>query len=182
VSIRDNAVFADVGAFDGDTIGQFVSFIGGNFRAVYAFEPDARNLKTLRKWLSDMPEETRSRIHVFDRAVAEAEYEVSFQSGAGASSTAGGGAETIKCVALDQVLPEPPDCIKYDIEGFELLGLTGTRNIIAEKRPVLIVCAYHLQNHIWRIPLLVHSFNQHYKFYLRPHGQIWETVCYAIPA
>lgn len=182
IEIGDNAIFADVGAFDGDTIGQFVSFTRGKFRSVYAFEPDARNLSALRDRLSAMPEETRSRIHVFDRAVAEAEYEVSFQGGAGVSSTVGGGAEIIKCVALDQALPEPPNCIKYDIEGFELLGLSGTRKIIAEKRPVLVVCAYHLQNHIWRIPLLIHSFNQNYKFYLRPHGQIWETVCYAIPA
>jgi FkbM family methyltransferase len=180
-SLGDDAIFADAGAFDGDTIEQFVSFTGGRFRAIYAFEPDSRNLSSLRKRLKAMPHEMQSRIHVFDRAVAEAQYEVSFHGGDGASSAPGSGAESVSCVALDQVLPERPHCIKYDIEGFELLGLTGTRKIIAENRPVLVVCAYHLQNHIWQIPLRIHSFNRNYRFYLRPHGQIWETVCYAVP-
>ena len=106
---------------------------------------------------------------------------MSFSAGAGPSSAPGVGVDTVHCVALDAVLPEPPDFIKYDIEGFELLGLRGSRRLISENCPSLAVCAYHTQSHIWEIPLLIHSFNPDYKFYLRPHGQIWETICYAIP-
>lgn len=54
--------------------------------------------------------------------------------------------------------------------------------LIAGAQPTLIVCAYHLQDHLWKIPLLIHSISPDYKFYLRAHGQSWETVCYAVPA
>jgi len=181
ISFHDRLVFVDAGAFNGDTLAQFVSATNSQFRAAYAFEPDARNLQSLKLRLSGMPEPVRSRIHAFGYAVADKECEISFQGGSGASSTAGSGDETVRCVALDNVLPDAPDLIKYDVEGFELLALSGTRQLIAREKPALVVCAYHLQDHIWRIPLLIHSFNRDYRFYLRPHGQIWETVCYAIP-
>jgi hypothetical protein len=45
----------------------------------------------------------------------------------------------------------------------------------------LAVCVYHVQNHLWKLPLLIHSLNPGYRFYLRPHGQVWETICYAVP-
>lgn len=176
-----HTVFADAGAFDGDTLEQFVSFTDGSFRAAYAFEPDAQNLRVLRARVDAMPGQIRARIHVFENAVAESEYEMPFQSGAGEGSSLGSGKDRVRCVALDDVLPEPPDLIKYDIEGFELQGLCGSRRLIAEHTPSLAVCAYHLQDHLWRIPLLIHSINPSYRFYLRPHGQIWETVCYAVP-
>mgnify|MGYP001548377531 CR=1 FL=1 len=182
IRLKRDAVFVDAGAFNGDTIAQFVSFVSGQFRAAYAFEPDQHNLKALEERLSAMPKDIRSRIHIYERAVSDRDYEISFQGGVGASSSSGPGSETVRCVALDTILPEVPDFIKYDIEGFELSGLAGTRQLITEKQPALAVCAYHIQDHIWRIPLLIQSFSQKYRFYLRPHGQIWETVCYAIPA
>lgn len=182
ISLKRDAIFVDAGAFDGDTIAQFVSFTKGQFRAVYAFEPDSQNLHALRERLRAMPGNIRARIIVSQAAVAEKECELSFRGGAGASSSPGTGTETVHCVALDHALPEAPDFIKYDIEGFELLGLTGTRQLIANTRPALAVCAYHIQDHLWRIPQLIHSFNQGYHYFLRSHGQIWETVCYAIPA
>ncbi len=181
ICLKHDSVFVDAGAFDGDTLEQFVSFTGGQFRAAYAFEPDPRNLQALRRRISEMSEDIGSRIRVFECAVAEDEYEMSFKGGDGASSMAGAGNESVRCVALDRALSEVPDLIKYDIEGFELLGLSGTRKVITEKPPALAVCVYHLQDHLWRIPLLIHSFHRGYRFYLRPHGQIWETVCYAIP-
>jgi hypothetical protein len=70
--------------------------------------------------------------------------------------------------------------MKFDIEGFELLGLSGSRRLIAENTPALAVCAYHVQNHLWEVPMAIHSLNGAYRLYLRPHGQIWETVCYGV--
>ena len=180
VRLKQNAVFVDAGAFDGDTFAQFVEFCGGKFRAAYLFEPDRGNLLSLQKRLSAMPEAIRDRVHVLPSAVAEDTYDVSFHGGSGPSSAPGAGREVVHCVSLDHALPEPPDLIKYDIEGFELLALNGTRLIIKEHQPTLAVCAYHIQDHIWQIPLLIKSIHPGYRFYLRPHGQIWETVCYAV--
>lgn len=176
-----DAVFADAGAFDGDTFAGFVEFTGGHFRKAFLFEPDRKNVEAIVNRLSTMTEQMRSRVQIIDSAVAEKEYDISFSGGAGLSSAPGPGSEVVHCVSLDQALTETPSFIKYDIEGFELLGLEGARRVISETTPNLAVCAYHTQSHLWQIPLFIHSINPNYKYYLRPHGQIWETVCYAIP-
>jgi FkbM family methyltransferase len=175
------AVFVDAGAFDGDTLAGFVAYTSGQFRAAYAFEPDPHNMLALRERVQDMPDEIRGRIHAFEQAVAGQQAQVPFEGGSGASSCLGQGDMSVSCVALDDTIPEPPHFIKYDIEGSELLGLCGTRRWVSAAQPSLAVCAYHLQEHIWQIPLLIHSFHPGYRYYLRPHGQIWETVCYAVP-
>ena len=181
IRLQPGAVFVDAGAFDGDTLAGFVSYTAGKFRAAYAFEPDPQNIHALKQRVCAMPDEIRGRIHVFEQAVAEKEVEMSFQGGSGASSSLGPGSDTVACIALDHAVPIAPDFIKYDIEGCELLGLLGTRRWISVARPSLAVCAYHIQDHIWRIPLLIHSLHPGYRCFLRPHGQIWETVCYAVP-
>ncbi len=181
VKLKQDAVFVDAGAFDGDTFAQFVQFSGANFRSAYLFEPDSRNLHSLEERLSVMPADIRNRVKVFASAVGGGEQELSFQGGAGPSSAPGAGCEVVHCVSLDHSLPEAPSLIKYDIEGFELLALNGTRRIIENDKPALVVCAYHIQDHIWQIPLLIASIRRDYRFYLRSHGQIWETVCYAVP-
>jgi hypothetical protein len=63
-----------------------------------------------------------------------------------------------------------------------LLGLQGTKRTIREYAPALAVCAYRLQDLLWKVPLLIHSLWDDYRLYLRPYGQIWEAVCYAAPA
>jgi FkbM family methyltransferase len=179
IRLGNDAVFVDAGAFDGDTFAQFLSFTDGRFQSAYLFEPDQSNLRSLKERLSRMPEEIRKRVEIFEAAVGESEYRIGFNSGLGASSAPGSGPDFVQCVSLDNAMSESPNLIKFDIEGFELLGLAGARRIIENHHPSLAVCAYHVQSHLWEIPLLIHSFNPTYQFYLRPHGQIWETICYA---
>jgi hypothetical protein len=68
-----------------------------------------------------------------------------------------------------------------DIEGAELAALNGARHIIAGDSPLLAISAYHLLEHLWEIPLAISRFNPNYRYYLRQHGGLCETVCYAIP-
>jgi len=69
-----------------------------------------------------------------------------------------------------------------DIEGAELDALKGARQLIAEHRPVLAICAYHLQSHLWQVPLLIQSISDSYRFFLRQQASDgWDLVCYAIP-
>jgi ABC-type glutathione transport system ATPase component len=54
--------------------------------------------------------------------------------------------------------------------------------IIARHQPVLAICSYHRQDHVWRIPRLIHSLHAGYHLFLRPHVMdVWDLVCYAIP-
>jgi hypothetical protein len=89
----------------------------------------------------------------------------------------------VDLVCLDEALSGvEPTYIKMDIEGAELDALTGARGIIERYTPVLAICSYHLQNHLWKVPLLIRSFSDKYEFLLRPHFlEGWDLVTYAIP-
>jgi hypothetical protein len=76
-----------------------------------------------------------------------------------------------------------PTFIKMDIEGAEVDALIGARRLIENALPVLAICVYHQPDHLWRIPLLIRSFSDQYRFFLRPHNEEgWDLVCYAVPA
>jgi FkbM family methyltransferase len=179
IRLGNDSVFADVGAFDGDTIAQFVSYTHGQFKSAYAFEPDPNNFQVLQQRLSQMAEPVRRRIRAYPWAVGDENGSVMFEPGGGVSSRVGG-SQSVQCAKLDNALPEMPDFIKYDVEGFEIQAIRGSQQLIRQRGPAIAACVYHIQDHLWKIPLLIHSLNQAYRFYLRPHGQIWETVCYAV--
>lgn len=181
IRLDENCIFVDVGAYDGDTIATFLKLTGARFRRVYAFEPDGANFASMQQRLSQMPESVRSRITARKQAVGDKNCLLSFSEGGQTGSKVGAGESTVECVTLDSAISETPTYMKFDIEGFEPEALEGARRIITENRPALAVCVYHIQDHLWRLPLLIHSLNPHYRFYLRPHGQVWETICYAVP-
>ena len=69
-----------------------------------------------------------------------------------------------------------------DIEGAEIDAIEGGIRVIRKESPVLAVCAYHAQDHLWNIPIAIHRINPQYALFLRPHmTECWDTVCYAIP-
>jgi hypothetical protein len=76
-----------------------------------------------------------------------------------------------------------PTYIKFDVEGFELEALMGAAQVLSRTRPILAVSSYHVQDHLWKVPLLLASLLQErYNFFLCPHGaESWDLVCYAIP-
>ena len=86
-------------------------------------------------------------------------------------------------MALDVILKDDtPTYIKMDIEGSELDALEGARNIINRHHPVLSICAYPVQDHLWRVPALIHAIWDQYRLYFRPHEREgWDLVCYAVP-
>lgn len=70
-----------------------------------------------------------------------------------------------------------------DIEGSEPDALAGCSRIIAVNSPVLSICVYHLQNHLWAVPLQMKALLGDSRFFLRSHvHESWDLVCYAIPS
>jgi hypothetical protein len=69
-----------------------------------------------------------------------------------------------------------------DIEGAEPDALAGARRTITEHRPTLAICVYHVQDHLWTLPLAVADLVEDYRFVLRRYlSDCWEVVLYAIP-
>ncbi|HEY5157375.1 MAG TPA: FkbM family methyltransferase, partial [Anaerolineales bacterium] len=106
-----------------------------------------------------------------------------FEATGTAASSIGSGDFEVDCISLDEILTHDGYMyIKMDIEGSEVDTLIGAQNIIGKELPVLAICAYHCQDHLWRIPSLISSFSDQYGFFLRPHlSEAWDLVCYAVP-
>ncbi len=177
-------VFVDCGAFDGDTLKDFLALRNGAFRRIVAFEPDPVNWQRLVDFVSSLPAAVRGRIDVRPAAVGERTEKLQFSVTGTAGSAAGQGSYEVDSCTLDEALHGlEPTWIKMDIEGFEAAAIAGARRLIQQSRPVLAVNLEHRQDDLWRIPTLVQSIAEGYRFFLRPHLlEGWDLVCCAIPA
>jgi FkbM family methyltransferase len=183
-TISEDEVFVDCGSYDGDSIREFIRRSGGKFRHIVAVEPDPFNRVKIEQWKDGMNPELARRFTVVPEAAGDHEGVIRFDAQGSVASTVGSGDVEVHCSRLDVSLGDlHPTFIKMDIEGAEPSALRGTERIIAADQPVLAVCLYHAQEHLWELPLLIHALNPSYKLYLRRYSDdCWETVCYAIPA
>jgi FkbM family methyltransferase len=185
ISLREDEVFVDCGAFDGDTIADFVREAAGRFQRVVAFEPDPLTYLQLQERVRSMEPEIREKIELRQEATGRKPELSSIEATGTMMSTVGSGSSVIQVNDLDSALASiDPTYIKFDIEGFEPEALMGASHLLARTRPILALSVYHQQDHLWKIPLLLASLlGGEYQFFLRPHGaETWDLVCYAIPA
>ncbi|HPH95604.1 MAG TPA: FkbM family methyltransferase [Anaerolineaceae bacterium] len=178
----ENEIFVDAGAFDGDTIRNFMTWRRAvPYKHIYAFEPDPQNLLALNHYHQSISAKDQKKISIFPYALSNKRETAHFFSDAGLSSGLGEGSLEVTCVPLDEILSEfSPTLIKMDIEGAEMMALQGAEKIIRRCKPRLIICLYHVQDHLWTIPSLISSFNPDYRFRLRTFAYNgWETICYA---
>jgi len=182
INLSNDEIFIDCGAYDGDTIRDFLSVTENSFKVIHAFEPDSFNFTNLTNYVKSLP--AKEKIHLYQNAVGIRSEILRFQSTGTASSllSASGGNE-VQSISLDEVLKGKfPSFIKMDIEGAEIDALLGARSLITKFTPILAICVYHKQDHLWKIPLLIASLSKNYRFFLRAHKEEgWDLVFYAIP-
>lgn len=188
VSLGQDEAFVDVGAYNGDTLLDFVRRTAGRFRAIHAFELDAANFAALQAAADRLPQSVRERISLYPMGLWDEEREVGYETG-GSGSQSSCVDVTAACSLkgtvkrLDDVLGDlPVTFLKMDIEGAEPEALRGAAGIIRRQKPKLAVCVYHRPEHLWGIPLLLEQMVPDYRLYLRHHTPLeYETVCYALP-
>ncbi len=176
----DDEVFIDCGAADGDTVDMFRKWCNDSYKAIIAIEPDPENFEKM-----NIRQQGLDKFYPWRCAVSDGDGTVAFSAFGDQTShiTDSTGLSHVVVKKLDGWIPIAPTFIKMDIEGFELEGLWGARETIRKYSPVLAICAYHTDDHIWQIPLLIHALNPNYKLYLRRYlEQPWEMVWYAVPA
>ena len=174
----------DCGAFDGDTIRQFLAQRGDRFGGIVAFEPDPGTCERLGAFVKALPAAVRSRVRVRQAAVGGVAGTVRFDAAGGMQSAVGtSGGIAVPCVTLDDELHSwPATLLKFDIEGSELSALHGAARTIARDHPVLAVCVDHRPEDLWAIPLHIASLGSDYRYALRSHGDDgFDSVFYAIP-
>ncbi|MBV6393545.1 MAG: hypothetical protein KPEEDBHJ_02787 [Anaerolineales bacterium] len=175
--------FVDCGAFDGDTLKDFMND-NIAIQSAVAFEPDPTNYSKLSHFVSRNQETLREAV-LFPCGVFSSTRQLSFETGQGmASGISNKGAAVVQCVALDDAIPAfAPNLIKMDIEGAEYDALLGARRLISEHTPGIAVSLYHRPEHLWQLPMLVENIAPgKYNFHMRSHAMNdFDLVLYALP-
>lgn len=176
--------FFDCGAFDGDTIHDFVKYID-SYEKIYAFEPDKDNISKMRRRIQ---KENLHDVNVIEKGVWSETTALRLMSeGAPNSYISDEGNVTVEVICLDNIYDEVTNhsLIKMDIEGSEMKALEGAERIIAKKLPYLAICVYHKKEDLITIPQYIESIAGAgtYRFYLRFQGLgLSELVLVGIPA
>lgn len=180
----DDEVIFDCGAFDGDSIRQYLARRPADDRArIVAFEPDPATFARLAEYRLRLPSAMRERIRIEPWAVADTSGEVRFAAlGSVRSGVEQLGTATAIGCALDDV-GVVPTLIKMDVEGFELAALRGSAQILRNHKPVLAISLYHHASDLWTIPNYLKMLVPDYRFFLRRYAEdCWELILYAVPA
>lgn len=176
---RENAIFVDCGAFDGETVRQYVD-VYGTYKKIYAYEPVPENFENVRKNLADL-----DNIICRNAGVSNEKGTMSFTSHMPdtANRLHPGGDKIVEVVTLDEDISEKIDFIKMDIESAEPDALKGARRHITEDKPELAVCVYHTISDLRVVFELVYDMNPKQRFNLRHHNahNCEEIVLYTSP-
>jgi FkbM family methyltransferase len=184
IRLSEDEVFVDGGAFDGDTLADFVGRVGERFAHYHAFEPDAANRVRLMGRLEGLPAAVREKITIHPLALHAESATLSFTDQGGPTSHVGtGGNTSVRGERLDAILAvQRLSFLKLDVEGAERAALAGAKASIMQHRPQVAACVYHEPNDLWEIPQRLAALLPNSRFYLRQHGfDGWETVVYVVP-
>jgi FkbM family methyltransferase len=173
-----NEVYIDAGAFNGDTVLQFVRWCGGTYQKIYALEPDSGNWIQLKKNTAHI-----KRLEIIPQGAWNEEDVLFFGSNTDSNMLRIQEKETeqsISVTAIDSFVGnDQVTLIKMDIEGAELNALRGARETIRRYKPRLAICIYHKPEDVLTIPLYVLELNPDYRLRIRHHSLSYsETVLY----
>jgi FkbM family methyltransferase len=187
IKLSDNESFVDVGAYNGDTVFDFLKRTNNNFDSIFAFELDNKNFKEMELSVDKLEPNLKRKIKLYNLGLLDEEKNVYYETGgSGMQSTFINVINTAndcgKTIRLSDVLKnEKVTFIKMDIEGSEPQALSGAEEIIKKQKPRLAICVYHKPEHLWEIPLYLKKIVPEYKIYIRHHTPLeYETVCYAV--
>lgn len=172
-------VFIDAGSYNGNTIEAFMSWTGGKYKKIYAFEPLEDQYKyiehksILNNW---------NNVILYKTAAWNKKEKLNFANLDTGSRVVGEDTGIIieGCDIDSMVKGEKITYIKMDIEGSELKALEGARRTIQRWKPKLAISVYHKNEDIIELPLKILELVPEYKFYLRHYStEQWETILYA---
>ena len=174
LKLDEKKILIDVGAYDGDTIKNFLSR-NQKFKKIVAFEPDEFNFKILQENFKN-----NNKVSIHNFALGSNNKLVNFHSSQDKSKIDKNGDHRIFVRTLDS-LKLIPDFIKVDIEGSEEDFILGSKKTILRYKPQIAICVYHKSNDFYNLVDLILSINNKYKLYFRHHSfGFTESVMYFI--
>jgi len=175
--LSENEVIVDLGAYDGDTIREFLAVTGGKYNRIYAFEPDEKNYRKLKAKTEGM-----ENIELYNIGACDKKETRYFAKKKGRNSHEDPNGIPVQFDSVDNLVKDRVTFLKMDIEGSELKALEGAERTIRENLPKLYICAYHRNEDMFTLPLKIKELYDGYKIYFRHHPYIpaWESNFYAV--
>ncbi len=166
----------DLGAYDGDTIAEFLTATGGEYDYITALEPDEKNFKKLLKNTEEL-----FNIACLNMGAWNKKDTLIFAKKAGRNSKMAAEGVSVQVTDIDS-LDLHPTFIKMDIEGSEMKALEGMEQTVKTYLPKLYICAYHRNEDLYSLPLKVWELNENYQIYFRHSKYLpaWESNFYCI--
>lgn len=169
----ENEVYMDLGAYNGDTVQEFLNLVDGKYQHIIAVEPDRKNCKKLNAMAENLGEITVHQCGVWNEAG-----ELGFSDSGGRQSTfLAVQKKTVPVNSIDNLSAGlPVSYIKMDVEGAEVQALNGGEAVIKNHAPKMFVAAYHYDVDLFRLPLMIWKLVPEYRIFFRKHPYVpaWE--------
>ena len=203
-SFGGEETYLDLGAYNGDTVQEFLQLTRGRYKKIVALEPDKKNFKKLTDFVrqNELKHITCLQAGVWnDCGSLELTGNGGRQSTFWEADRSGFATQPLSqtcsmkkkikkqqvtVVSVDAVLGnDHADYMKFDVEGVEKEALEGAaEHLIPDGNgalPKLLVAAYHHDEDLFALPLLLWKLQPEYKIYLRKHPYVpaWEINIFA---
>ena len=203
-SFGGEETYLDLGAYNGDTVQEFLQLTRGRYKKIVALEPDPKNFKKLTDFVR---QNELKKITCLQAGVWNDCGSLELTGNGGRQSTfweadRSGFAtqplsqtcsmkkkikkQQVTVVSVDAVLGnEHADYMKFDVEGVEKEALEGAAGHLVPDGngtlPKLLVAAYHHDEDLFALPLLLWKLQPEYQIYLRKHPYVpaWEINIFA---
>lgn len=177
IKLGENESIMDLGAYDGDTIREFLNMTDGKYKKIYAVEADEKNFKKLCEKTSELTDIERYNLAAWDKRDT-----LLFEKKKGRNSKlSSNGKIEISADSVDNILNgREVTLLKADVEGSEEKTLLGAKETIRAYRPKLYICAYHRNSDMFLLPKKIHEICGDYRFHFAhsPYVPAWESNFY----
>ncbi len=172
----EQEVFIDCGCCDFGSSYGFAKWCNGQYKQIYAFEPDKMNFALCQERTRDM-----CSVQLIPKGAYSETAVLRFHESGAASSICDDGNVEVEVTSIDEVLDGArATFIKMDIEGSELQALQGAKKTIQAHYPKLAICMYHKITDLIEIPEYLMRIAPKYKYAIRVYTSSFsETVLYA---
>ncbi len=170
-SISDDESYADVGAYDGDTIRLFLHESDGCYKDIYAIEPEPNAYDRLSRYIDN----NKINAELYNMGCYNEQTVLTFDNSIDTSShiVHGGGGINIQVNRLDNILKgKRVSIIKICQQGPVKNILIGSTEILLKQKPKLAIVLGLDVDHLLDIPEVIKSINPEYRIYFRFLGKL----------
>lgn len=182
--LPSNCHYIDGGAFDGDTIKEFLKMAGDSFTKISAFEPDPLNFVKLDQYIKGLPMSLQHKTTIIQAGLWSDVLKLDFAAnGTADSKFIANNTGATDVTYVDAIVdPQETVLLKLDVEGAEIEAIRGAQNIFECGMAIGVISVYHKFSDLWEIPEIIHSINSGYRFGLQSHANDGiDLTLYAIP-